>query len=64
MLRGPYLPDVSEMDQLQKIFQALGTPNDDNWPVSIYEDISIYVYSSHVLISQLYVIVEIMVAKP
>ncbi|KYR02636.1 p34-cdc2 protein [Tieghemostelium lacteum] len=32
MLRTPYLPGESEIDQLKKIFSALGTPNDQNWP--------------------------------
>eukprot|EP01132_Coremiostelium_polycephalum_P001220 gene1220-1540_t len=32
MLRTPYLPGVSEIDQLVKIFSALGTPNESVWP--------------------------------
>lgn len=32
MLRGPYLPGNSDMDQLNKIFCAMGTPTDENWP--------------------------------
>jgi serine/threonine protein kinase len=34
MLRIPYLPGESDLDQLQKIFQALGTPQEGEWPVS------------------------------
>lgn len=34
MLRTPYLPGDSDIDQLIKIFSALGTPNEDVWPVS------------------------------
>ncbi|RKP14223.1 Pkinase-domain-containing protein [Piptocephalis cylindrospora] len=32
MLRAPYLPGDSEMDQLDVIFRALGTPTDEEWP--------------------------------
>lgn len=32
LLRLPFLPGESDLDQLTKIFQALGTPTDENWP--------------------------------
>ena len=32
MLRVPYFPGDSDMDQLGKIFAALGTPTEDQWP--------------------------------
>jgi hypothetical protein len=32
LLRKPWLPGMTDIDQLGKIFQALGTPNNDNWP--------------------------------
>lgn len=32
MLRTPYLTGMNELDQLGKIFHALGTPGDDQWP--------------------------------
>lgn len=32
MLRMPYLPGSSDVDQLSKIFQARGTPTKENWP--------------------------------
>lgn len=32
MLRIPYLPGESDMDQLKTIFRALGTPTEDDWP--------------------------------
>ena len=32
MLRVPFLPGENDVDQLGKIFAALGTPNDSNWP--------------------------------
>ncbi|KAI0675494.1 CMGC/CDK/CDK7 protein kinase [Trametes maxima] len=32
MLRTPYLPGESDMDQLKTIFRALGTPTEDEWP--------------------------------
>ena len=31
-LRKPLFPGQSEMDQLQKIFDTLGTPSEDDWP--------------------------------
>src|SRR5258708_36032062 len=34
MLRIPYLPGESDMDQVKTIFRALGTPTEDDWPVS------------------------------
>jgi hypothetical protein len=35
MLRIPYLPGESDMDQLKTIFRALGTPTEEEWPVRI-----------------------------
>lgn len=32
MLRMPYLPGDSDIDQLAKIFQARGTPSKEDWP--------------------------------
>jgi len=32
MLRTPYLPGDSDIDQLSKIFSALGTPDEETWP--------------------------------
>ncbi|KAF8329402.1 kinase-like domain-containing protein [Cantharellus anzutake] len=32
MLRTPYLPGESDMDQLKTIFRALGTPTENEWP--------------------------------
>lgn len=34
MLRIPYLPGESDMDQLKTTFRALGTPTEEEWPVS------------------------------
>lgn len=36
LLRVPFLPGDSDLDQLTKIFQALGTPTEDTWTVSTY----------------------------
>jgi serine/threonine protein kinase len=36
MLRIPYLPGESDMDQLKTIFRALGTPTEEDWPVGAY----------------------------
>eukprot|EP00195_Chlamydomonas_chlamydogama_P009416 CAMPEP_0202890988 /NCGR_PEP_ID=MMETSP1392-20130828/1203_1 /ASSEMBLY_ACC=CAM_ASM_000868 /TAXON_ID=225041 /ORGANISM="Chlamydomonas chlamydogama, Strain SAG 11-48b" /LENGTH=349 /DNA_ID=CAMNT_0049574647 /DNA_START=226 /DNA_END=1275 /DNA_ORIENTATION=+ len=32
LLRRPWFPGMSDLDQLGKIFQALGTPSEENWP--------------------------------
>lgn len=36
MLRTPYLPGNSDMDQLKTTFRALGTPTEEDWPVSAF----------------------------
>lgn len=33
MLRIPYLPGESDMDQIKTTFRALGTPTEEEWPV-------------------------------
>lgn len=33
LLRVPFLPGESDLDQLTKIFQALGSPTEEIWPV-------------------------------
>lgn len=30
----PFLPGDSDLDQLSRIFQVLGTPTEKDWPVS------------------------------
>jgi cyclin-dependent kinase 7 len=35
MLRTPYLPGESDMDQLKTTFRALGTPTEEEWPVCV-----------------------------
>jgi cyclin-dependent kinase 7 len=37
MLRTPYLPGETDMDQLKTTFRALGTPTEEEWPVSRQE---------------------------
>lgn len=32
LLRVPFLPGDSDLDQLSKIFEVLGTPTQENWP--------------------------------
>lgn len=34
LLRVPFFPGESDLDQLTKIFSAMGTPTEDNWQVS------------------------------
>lgn len=36
MLRTPYLPGESDMDQLKTTFRALGTPTEEDWPVRLF----------------------------
>ena len=33
-LKVPFLTGCSDLDQLSKIFETLGTPSEDSWPVS------------------------------
>jgi hypothetical protein len=35
-MRHPFAPGDSDIDQLRKIFDALGTPSEADWPVSRY----------------------------
>lgn len=32
LLRAPFLPGESDLDQLNKIFTTLGSPTEENWP--------------------------------
>lgn len=47
LLRKPLLPGETDLDQLSKIFQVMGTPDDQNWPVSLTFFPSI-VYNCHI----------------
>lgn len=38
LLRIPLLPGDTDIDQLQKIFQCMGTPTEEEWPVNIVEN--------------------------
>ncbi|KAG8804069.1 TFIIH complex serine/threonine-protein kinase subunit kin28 [Serendipita sp. 407] len=42
MLRTPYLPGDSDMDQVKIIFRALGTPKEEEWPG--YKSLPDYVF--------------------
>lgn len=47
MLRIPYLPGESDMDQLKTIFRALGTPTEEEWPVRVCSEyLALASYSS------------------
>lgn len=37
LLRVPFLPGESDLDQLTRIFHTLGTPNEQTWPVSRFK---------------------------
>lgn len=39
MLRTPLVAGDSDMDQLTKIFHALGTPTENDWPVKMNNNI-------------------------
>lgn len=32
----PFLPGDSDLDQLTRIFETLGTPTEEQWPVSLF----------------------------
>lgn len=34
VLRKPFLPGETDVDQLKRIIAVLGTPSDEDWPVS------------------------------
>lgn len=36
MLRVPYMAGESDVEQLNTIFRALGTPTEAEWPVSYF----------------------------
>jgi serine/threonine protein kinase len=36
LLRVPLLQGSTDLDQLSKIFETLGTPSEETWPVSIF----------------------------
>ena len=33
--RAPFLPGTSDIDQVKRIFQMMGSPEERDWPVSI-----------------------------
>lgn len=35
VLRVPFLAGESDLDQLKKTFHAMGTPTEQDWPVSV-----------------------------
>lgn len=39
LLRVPFLPGESDLDQLSRIFQVFGTPTEETWPVSCSDKI-------------------------
>ena len=47
MLRTPYLPGETDMDQLKTIFRALGTPTEEEWPVSRRTDAPAHILLWH-----------------
>jgi len=47
MLRTPYLPGDSDLNQLDIIFRALGTPTEEIWPVNNFnlsQYLSLYMF--------------------
>ncbi|XP_048583751.1 cyclin-dependent kinase 7 isoform X1 [Nematostella vectensis] len=36
LLRVPFLPGATDLDQLSRTFQTLGTPTEETWPVRLY----------------------------
>jgi hypothetical protein len=39
-LKEPLLPGETDLNQLVKIFELFGTPNDTNWPVFIAKNLT------------------------
>lgn len=42
LLRVPFLPGESDLDQLTRIFQTLGSPTEETWPVTFFSLLSKY----------------------
>lgn len=36
LFQVPFLPGDSDLDQLTRIFETLGTPTEEQWPVSVH----------------------------
>ncbi|KAG6333535.1 hypothetical protein ID866_5546 [Astraeus odoratus] len=47
MLRTPYLPGETDMDQLKTIFRALGTPTEEEWPALHHAYFTALPYPTH-----------------
>jgi cyclin-dependent kinase 7 len=43
LLRVPFLPGESDLDQLTKIFTTLGSPNEETWPVIILKNLILFI---------------------
>ena len=41
-MKVPFLTGESDLDQLSKIFETLGTPSDDDWPVRCHRDVEVW----------------------
>jgi len=39
MLRVPYLPGETDIEQLDLMFRALGTPTEEDWPVRVLGEV-------------------------
>lgn len=48
LLRVPFLPGESDLDQLTKIFTTLGSPSEETWPVIILNLFHLLIFA-HIL---------------
>lgn len=47
MCRRPLFPGSSDVDQVARIFQVMGTPTEENWPVSAVFFVCLFVECQH-----------------
>lgn len=50
LLRVPFLPGESDLDQLTKIFTTLGSPNEETWPVIILKNFILFIINFSLLL--------------
>lgn len=66
LVRCPYFPGDSDLDQLTRIFTALGTPGDDDWPVccwTFFLPSSLCGFDDYILIYLIYLIFNYLVLE-
>lgn len=42
LMRTPYLPGNTDLDQIKTVFRARGTPTEEEWPVSVWPRVRLF----------------------